>query len=77
VRRAAPACTRAVPSAPAQQPGTLALRVRSTGMTQGRELVVERRGDVLVLLHTQRLASLQTLALARRLGVRLVTLQPE
>lgn len=79
LRAAAPACTRPVPPEPVQQPGTLALRVRSSGTPGrpgGRELVVERRGDVVVLLDTERLPASTTLDLARRLSVRLVTLQP-
>ena len=80
LRAAAPACTRTVPPEPVQQPGTLALRVRSTGSLDrpGRkELVVERRGDIMVLLETERLPATLTLDLARRLSVRLVTLLPE
>ena len=39
--------------------------------------MVERRGDIVVLLETERLPATLTLDLARRLSVRLVTLQPE
>lgn len=80
LRAAAPTCTRAVPPEPVQQPGTLALRVRSTGSlnrSARHELVVERRGDVLVLLDTDRTSPALTLELARRLSVRLVSLQPD
>lgn len=80
LRAAAPACTRQVPPEPGEQPGTLALRVRSTGSMNRaarHELVVERRGDVLVLLDTDRAAGSLTLDLARRLGVRLVSRVPE
>lgn len=80
LRAAAPACTRPVPPQPVQQPGTLAMRVRSTGSLDGpgrRELVVERRGDVVVLLETDGLPASVTLELARRLSVRLVSLQPD
>lgn len=75
LREAAPACSRAVRPSDVQQPGTLALRVRSTG--RPHELVVERRGDVVVLLETDRLDPAVTLDLARRLSVRLLSLQPD
>ena len=80
LREAAPTCSRAVPPEPVEQPGTLALRVRSTGSMNRaarHELVVERRGDVLVLLDTDRTAGSLTLHLARRLGVRLVSQLPD
>jgi hypothetical protein len=52
LRDAAPTCARPVPPEPVEQPGTLALRVRGFDPVAGsvRELVVERRGDVIVLL---------------------------
>lgn len=79
LRDAAPLCTRAVRPEPVEQPGTLALRVWSVGSLNRaarHELVVERRGDVLVLLDTDRAGPSLTLNLARRLGVRLVSQLP-
>ena len=80
LRAAAPACSRPVPPGPVEQPGTLALRVRSTGSRNRsvrHELVVERRGDVLVLLDTDRTTGALTLDLARVLSGRLLTQLPD
>jgi hypothetical protein len=80
LRQAAPRCTRAVRPRPVQQPDTLALRVLATGSLNRaarHELVVERRGDVLVLLDTDRVSGSTTLDLARTLGRRLVARLPD
>jgi hypothetical protein len=69
----APRCTRPVRPSAREQPDTLALRVRRTGpaRTVRRDLVVERRGDVLALLQVDGRQGYLTLDLARRLGNRL------
>jgi hypothetical protein len=72
---AAPRCTRPVRPSAREQPDTLALRVRRTGPTR-RDLVVERRGDVLVVLQVDGRQGYLTLDLARRLGNRLETQLP-
>ncbi len=80
LRAAAPGCSRPVPPGPVEQPGTLALRVRSTGSlnrSARHELVVERRGDVLVLLDTDRTTGRLTLDLARLLSGRLLSQLPD
>jgi hypothetical protein len=80
LRATAPTCSRPVPPGPEEQPGTLALRVRSTGSlnrSARHELVVERRGDVLVLLDTDRTSGRLTLDLARVLGGRLLSQLPD
>ena len=80
LRAAAPGCSRPVPPGPVEQPGTLALRVRSTGSLNRwarHELVVERRGDVLVLLDTDRTTVRLTLDLARLLSGRLLSQLPD
>ena len=70
---AAPRCTRPVRPTAQEQPDTLALRVRRTGSagTVRRDLVVERRGDVLSLIRVDGRQGYLTLDLARRLGNRL------
>lgn len=70
---AAARCTRPVRPSAREQPDTLALRVRRTGSTATvrRDLVVERRGDVLSLIRVDGRQGYLTLDLARRLGNRL------
>ena len=70
---AAPRCTRPVRPSSAEQPDTLALRVRRTGPAGlvRQDLFVERRGDVLDLIRVDGRQGYLTLDLARRLGNRL------
>ena len=75
---AAPRCTRPVKPSSREQPDLLALRLRATGPggVVRHDLVVERRGDVLLLLEVDGRQGYLTLALARRLGNRLEAEQP-
>jgi hypothetical protein len=75
---AARRCTRPVRPSSREQPDTLALRVRRTGPARSvrRDLVVERRGDVLTLLQVDGRQGYLTLDLARRLGNRLEAMLP-
>ena len=72
---AAPRCTRPVRPSAREQPDTLVLRVRRTGPAR-RDVVVERRGDVLVMLQVDGRQGYLTLDLARRLGNRLESQLP-
>lgn len=85
LRAEAPLCSRPVPPEPVQQPGALALRVvvvgaPSAARNAGRprhEVLVERRGDVLSVVHVEGPRSPLTLEVARTVGRRLVALQPD
>jgi hypothetical protein len=84
LRAVAPACTRPVLPGPVEQPGTLALWVRSPHRpANGRpgrlveQLLVERRGDVLVVLQVDLPRGPLTLDLARLVSLRLESQLPD
>jgi hypothetical protein len=82
LRALAPRCSRPVPPAQVQQPGTLALRLRTRSTVGGQgpsgrqELVVLRRGQLLTLLEVDGSTATATLDLARLLGGRLESRLP-
>jgi hypothetical protein len=74
----APRCARPVRPSAQMQPDLLAVRVRVAGPRGAprRDLLVERRGDVLSLLDIDDRLDRLTLPIARGLGNRLEALQP-
>lgn len=73
LRATAPRCTHAVSPDGVEQPSTLALDVRSAAPgAVRRELLVQRRGDVLTLLEVDQATGPLPLALSRVLGAHLL-----
>jgi hypothetical protein len=73
-------CARPVPPEAVEQPATLALRVRTPhGYARGlpEELLVERRGNVLVVLQVDAVPGPLALDLARLVSLRLETRLPD
>jgi hypothetical protein len=80
LRALAPRCSRPVPPAPVEQPSTLALRVRTADLGERstrHELLVLRRGDVLLLLEVDGAKGSLAVEVARRISARLESRLPD